>query len=84
MSSQERRSTVDAVAGLLAAASCALSLLAMVDRPVRFASVAAILAIVSARLSPRWERLALAALVLSIIGWVVGMSMAVITDNSIY
>jgi hypothetical protein len=79
-----RHSAVDAVAGLLAAAAIALSAIAIVERPVRFAPVALVLALIAARMSVRFQRLALGAAVAGMVGWVLGMSFAVITDNPLF
>lgn len=80
-SERERFSTVDAVAGLMAAAAIALSAVALVERPARLAPVAIVVALVAARMSTRFERLAFAAAVAGMVGWVLGMTFAVITDN---
>jgi hypothetical protein len=70
----------DAIAGLLAAASIALSLIALAERPARLVPVAAVLALVAGRMSSRHSRLALAAVFIAVIAWVVGLTIAVITD----
>jgi hypothetical protein len=84
-----RNSPADVVAGFMAVASIVLSLFAMglglileVDsRPARTAFVAIILALVSARLSARWQSLALKAVLFAMVAWVVGMTIAVLTEN---
>jgi hypothetical protein len=84
-----KHSSVDAVAGLLAVASFALSgiaaglglLLQIEARPVRVIPVALVLAIVAGRMSERFERLALAAVIAAMIAWVVGMTLVVLTEN---
>jgi ABC-type Mn2+/Zn2+ transport system permease subunit len=73
----------DAVAGVLAAASIALSLVALADRPGRLVPIAIVVAIVAARMSARFERLAFAAVVIGMIAFVVGMTIAVITENTL-
>ena len=87
--SDRRHSPADTVAGFLAVGSIVLSAIALgaglilelQARPARTSIVAAILALVSARLSARYEKLALIALFVAIVAWVVGMTLAVITDN---
>ena len=87
--SDRHHSPADVVAGFLAVASIVLSLFAMglglileVDaRPARSAFVAIILALVSARLSARWQSLALKAVLFAMLAWVVGMTLAVLTEN---
>ena len=84
-----RFSAVDAIAGVLAVASIVLSAIAMglgllleLDaRPVRIAPVAIVAALVSARMSTRFQGLALKAVVFSMIAWVVGMTLMIVTEN---
>lgn len=85
----ERFSAVDAVAGLLAVCSIVLSGIAMgfglllqIDaRPARLVPVAIILALAAARMSARFQSLALKAVAFSAVAWVVGMTLAVLTRN---
>ncbi len=85
----QHHTSVDTVAGLLAVASFVLSglaaglglLLQLEARPARLAPAALVLAIIAGRMSTRFERLALAALIASMIAWVVGMTLVVITGN---
>ncbi len=84
-----RHSAADVIAGLLAVASIILSAIAMgfgllleLDaRPGRTAFVAIILALVSARLSEKHQSLALKASLFAMFAWVVGMTLAVLTEN---
>ncbi len=84
-----RSSAVDAVAGLMAAASIILSAIAMglglileiEARPARTTFVAVVLALAAARLSPRHESLAMKATLFAVVAWVVGMTLAVLTEN---
>ena len=90
-SQADRHSSADVVAGFLAVASIVLSALALgfglileLDaRPVRTAFVAILLGLVAARLSARYQSLALKALLFAMVAWVVGMTIAVITENSL-
>ena len=75
---------VDTIAGLLAAAACALAILAIAQRPIRYSAVAVIISLVAARMSPRWQNLALAALGLAMVGWMLGMTLAVTTKNPLF
>jgi hypothetical protein len=85
----DRHSATDVVAGLLAVAAMVLSAIAMgfglileIDaRPARSAFFAIILALVSARMSARYQSLALKACLFGMVGWVVGMTLAVITEH---
>ncbi len=84
-------STTDVVAGIMAAGSIVLSCIAsglgliiQVDsRPGVLAPVAAVVALVAARMSTYYRRLAFAAVMIAVIGWTVGMTVAVITENPI-
>ncbi|MGL6280727.1 MAG: hypothetical protein ACRC50_14375 [Gaiella sp.] len=94
MSSLEERdgrdgfTAVDGVAGFLATASFVLSALAMglgfvlaLDaHPARTAAVAVILAIVAALMSERFQPLAQKAMLFAAFAWVVGMTIAVLTE----
>jgi hypothetical protein len=80
---QERFTLTDAIAGLLAAASLALSGIALADRPARLAPAAILAALVAGRMSVRYQRLALAAAVAAMLAWIVGMTLAVITEHPI-
>jgi hypothetical protein len=79
----DRRNAVDGIAGLLAAASLALSLLALARTPALLASIAAIIGLAASRMSPRVEKLAFAAVGASVLAFVVGMTIAVITEHSL-
>jgi hypothetical protein len=84
-----RHSPADVVGGLLAVGSIVLSAIAMglglileLDaRPARTAFAAIILALVSARLSARYQSLALKAVLFAMVAWVIGMTLAVLTEN---
>jgi len=87
----DRFSAVDVVAGILAVASLVLSAIAMglglllevEASPARLIPVAVIAALVAARMSPRFQGLALRAALFAMAAWVVGMTLAVITENSL-
>jgi FtsH-binding integral membrane protein len=84
-----RSSVTDTLAGLLAVASIVLSaigmgfglLLQLDSRPARVAPVAILLALVAARMSARYQSLALKAALFAAFAWVVGMTVAVITEG---
>jgi hypothetical protein len=86
---RERSVAVDVVAGLLAAASIVLSAIAMglglllqLDaHPARLAPVAIDIALVAARMSERYQSLALKAALFGALAWVVGMTIVVATDG---
>jgi hypothetical protein len=85
----ERASATDTIAGLLAVASIVLSgigmglglLLQLDARPARVIPVAILLALIAARMSARYQSLALKAALFGAFAWVIGMTVAVITDG---
>ena len=85
----DRHSSTDVVAGFLAVASIVLSAVALglgiileIDaRPARAVIAAGLLALVSALMSAKHEKLALAAILFASIAWVVGLTLAVVTEN---
>jgi hypothetical protein len=85
----ERSSAADTIAGLLAVASIVLSgiamglglLLQLDARPARLAPVAMLLALIGARMSGRYQSLALKAALFAAVAWVVGMTVAIVTDG---
>ena len=80
---------MDASGGLLAVASIVLSGLAMgfglllqLDaRPARVGPAAMLLALVAARMSRRYQSLALKAALFAAVAWVIGMTVAIVTDG---
>ncbi len=74
----------DAVAGLLASLSLFASLIGIAYRPGRLIPVALLLALLATAIGGRHQRLATWALVLGGLCFVVGMALAVITDNPLY
>lgn len=87
--SRDRSSAGDIVAGLLAVSSIVLSAVAMgfglllqVDaHPARLAPVAIVIALVAARMSARYQSLALKAALFGGLAWVIGMTVAIVTDG---
>jgi hypothetical protein len=79
-----RWSTADSVAGFLATLSLFASALGLIWRPVRIVPFAILLALVASRMSARNERIALAAMLVAVVCWTVGMTIAVITENPLY
>ncbi len=81
----ERTRPAEAVGGFLAAASIAVSVAAMVYRPVRLAPFALVIAFIAVGLtSGRHARLAAFAVAAGAIGWLVGMTIAVLTGEPLY
>ncbi len=76
--------TTDNVAGFLAALSLALSGVAMVRQPGLLAPAAVIVAVVAARMTVAFRALTTAAVWISALAFLVGMTVAVVTDNAIF
>lgn len=84
-----RHTAAEVVCGLLAVGSIVLSAVAMglgliveIDaRPIRTGFAAILLALVAARMSARYQSLALKAVLFAMVAWVVGLTIAVLTQN---
>jgi hypothetical protein len=74
----------DAIGGLLASLSIFIGALALADKPVRLAVASVVLALIASRMTDRWDRLVTVAMALSIVWFVGGMTIAVITNNPLY
>lgn len=82
--SEDRYTQTDAVVGFLAAAALAAGLLSIVYKPARIGPVALVIALIAVGIGGRNERLATAAVATVSVGWVLGMIIAVITENPVY
>ena len=86
---EQRQSPADVIGGLMAMASLVLSgiamglglLLEVEARPTRTAAAAIVLALVASLMTRRYRTLALVATLVSAVAWVVGMTIAVVTEN---
>ncbi len=84
VSLSRRAEVTAAISGLLSASALFAALLALAYRPARIVPAAIVLALVAARMSDRHRRLAAAAVAVAGICWVLGMTIAVITNNPIF
>jgi hypothetical protein len=87
MSSESASSSArpaELVAGFLAVVSILASVLALVWYPMRLSPFAVLLALISAGMSPRNARLPMIAVGLAALCFVVGVTIAVTTDHSLY
>jgi hypothetical protein len=75
---------IDIVGGMLAAASIAVSAIAIVQTPVRLAPAAIVVALVAAAIGGRHRTLATLAVAVAAIAWVVGMTIAIAAENPLY
>jgi hypothetical protein len=84
-----RQSPADVIGGLMAMASLVLSgiamglgiLLELEARPTRTAGAAILLALVASLMTQRHRTLALVAAIVAALAWVVGLTIAVVTEN---
>ena len=74
----------ETVAGFLAALAIAAAGLSLAYRPVRLGVFAIVAALVAAGIGGRHARLAAIAAVVATVCWVVGMTVAVVTENPLY
>ena len=74
----------DAIAGLLAALAIFLSLISLAYRPGRLVPAALLMALLATAIGGRHQRLAALALAVGAVCFVVGMALAVLTDNPLY
>jgi hypothetical protein len=74
----------DTIAGFLAALSILGSALGLVYRPARLIPFALLLAVIAVGLGTRNSRLAAAAIAIGGVCFVVGMAVAVITNNPVF
>lgn len=74
----------EAVAGFLAAGALAVSLIGLAVTPARTIPIAILVAIVAAGIGGRHQRLAVFAVGVSALCFVVGMTIAVATDRPLY
>jgi hypothetical protein len=81
----ERTNAAESVGGFLAAASIALSAVAIVHRPVRLVPFALVIAFIAVGLTnERHARLAAFAVGLGAVAWLAGMIVAVLTGEPLF
>ena len=85
MSAEDTRTAPsELVSGFLAVVSLAASVLALFWDPFRVAPFAILLALISAAMAPKDARLPLIAVVFGALAFVVGVTIAVTTNNAVY
>jgi hypothetical protein len=75
---------LDVVAGLLASLAIFVGLVAIFYRPVRVAPAAILIALIAAGMSARWRRLASIGVAVGALGWLAGLSIAVVLKHPIW
>ncbi len=84
MSAVSSQARADRVAGFLCAFSFALSGIAIARNPGLLATAAILVALVAARMTEGHRRLAAVAVAVGAAAFVLGMVVAVLTDNGLY
>jgi hypothetical protein len=74
----------DTVAGFLGALAIFVASIGMVYKPVRVLPGAILAALIAAAMGGRHQRLATFAVFFCVLAWIVGMTIAVATENSLY
>lgn len=82
--SERRERPAEAVAGFLAAASVAVSLIGIAYKPVRTIPIAIVVALVAMGIGGRHQRLAALAVAVGAAAFVVGMTIAVATQSALW
>jgi hypothetical protein len=80
---EEYRAT-DAVAGLLASMSIFASLTAIVWHPLRLVVASILLALIASAMSRRYQRLSAIAVAVGGLAWILGMTVAVLTEHPLW
>lgn len=80
----ERDRPAEVLAGFMATAAIVAGLVAIVHRPVRIAPFAILIALVAAGIGGRHARLAGLAVAVATVGWLLGMTVSVLTDRPLY
>jgi hypothetical protein len=81
---EARAGAADVVGGLLAAASIFVGAVGVAQTPVRIIPVSVVLALAAVRMTDRFRALAAWAVWLNILWWLLGMTVAIITENPLY
>jgi hypothetical protein len=81
---RQRLSSADAVGGLLAAASIFVGAIGVAHTPVRIIPISVVLALVSVRMTDRNRGIATWAVGLNIVWWLLGMTVAIVTEHPLY
>jgi hypothetical protein len=80
----ERSGALDTVAGFIAALSFAVASLGIVYKPVRVIPIAIVVALIALGMGGRSFRLAAVAVMWGAVCWIAGMTIAVLTERSLW
>jgi hypothetical protein len=81
---REREGASATVAGFLASAALFVCLIGVVYRPVRLIPAAIVVALIALGMGGRHQRLAVIALAVGVVAWIVGMTIAVAVEHPLY
>jgi hypothetical protein len=81
---EPRVRTADVVGGFLAAASIFVGAIGVAETPVRIIPISVVVALVAVRMTDRYRTLAAWAVWLNIVWWLLGMTVAIVTENPLY
>ena len=81
---ESKQNTIETMAGLFAAASIFAGLVALAYHPVPLSVAAVLLALVASGMSSRHRLLCAAAIVVSAVCFVAGLSIAIVTNNPLW
>jgi hypothetical protein len=82
--SEPREGASASIAGFLAATALFIALIGIVYRPVRIVPAATIVALIALGMGGRHRRLAVLALVVCGVAWLVGMTVAVTVNHPLF
>jgi uncharacterized membrane protein YGL010W len=74
----------ETVAGFLASAALFVSAIGVAYRPARLIPVSVVLVLVAARMTERYSRLVGWAVAIIVVCWILGMTVAVVTEKPLY
>jgi hypothetical protein len=80
----ERSSALETVAGFMAALAFAVASLGIVYKPVRVIPIAIVVALIAVGMGGRNSRLATLAVMWGGVCWIAGMTIAVLTERSLW
>jgi hypothetical protein len=81
---EDRTSPAEVIAGYMSAAAIFLSAIALVMRPVSLSIAAIVLALVASAIGGRWGRLHAIAVACGTCSFVLGMTIAVVTERPLF
>ena len=81
---QQQPRRADTIAGFLCAFALAISLVAIARTPALLAPVAIVLGLVAARMSEAHQTLAAWTVALATLSFLIGMTVAIATDNALF